>query len=69
MVQTIESVPILAEIMRVNFYIQEIQNCKEAQKKEFNPNWIFHILLNGKYIMHRPGGMRDIKNVIEKVSD
>ncbi|MGD2066934.1 MAG: GNAT family N-acetyltransferase [Candidatus Bathyarchaeota archaeon] len=68
MVQTIKNVRALAEEMGVNFHVQEIRDCTEAQQNGFNPYGTFHILLNGKYVTHLPGGMRDIKKALEEIS-
>jgi GNAT superfamily N-acetyltransferase len=69
MVQTIENVRALAKEMGANFHVQEIRDCKEAQQNGLSPYGTFHIILNGKYVTHLPGGMRDIKRALEEITD
>jgi hypothetical protein len=69
MVQTIENVRTLAQEMGVNFHVQEIRDCKEAQQNGLSPYGTFNIILNGKHVTHLPGGMRDIKRALEEITD
>jgi hypothetical protein len=68
MAATIQNIRSIAEEMGVNFTIHEIQDCEEAQQNGFNPYGTFHLILNGKYVTHLPGGMRDIKREIAKTT-
>ena len=65
-VGTIQNIRTIAEDMGVRLTIHEIQNCEEAQQNGFNPYGTFHVILNGKYITHLPGGMRDLKRELAK---
>jgi len=69
MAQTIENVRALAQEMDENFHVQEFRDCKEAQQNGLSPYATFHVILNGKYVTRLPGGMRDIKRELEKITD
>jgi L-amino acid N-acyltransferase YncA len=68
MVQTIENVRNLAQQMGEDFQVQTISNCNEAQQNGMSPYATFNVILNGKHVTHLPGGMRDIKRELEKVT-
>ena len=53
--------------MDVNVTVKEIQDNKMAQRIGFHPYGTFHIIHEGHYITHLPGGLRDIQKEFKKI--
>ena len=66
MAGTVQSIQSIAKDMGVNLSVHEIPDCNEAQQNGLNPYGTFHVILEGKYVTHLPGGMRDIKRELDK---
>lgn len=67
MTGTINAIRTLAEEIGEPVTIQEIKSYKEAQQSGLHPYGVFHVIYNGKYLTHLPGGMRDMKREIERL--
>jgi hypothetical protein len=66
MVGAIRNIQNIAEEMGVPVTVHELQDHREAQQNGLHPYGTFHVLLNGKYVTHLPGGMRDIKRELAR---
>ncbi len=68
MVGTIESLKKITESdFNDELHIHEMEECDDVREFGFHPYGTFHIIHNGQYITHLPGGMRDIQKEFEKV--
>ncbi|MFC1803955.1 hypothetical protein ACFL0D_08335, partial [Thermoproteota archaeon] len=65
MVGTIESLGVIAEKMGETVKVCEMEDYIQAQTCGLNPYGTFHVIRNGEYITHLPGGMKDIKRVLK----
>ena len=68
MVGTIQSIESIAQDMGINVSVRELQDCEQAQRNGLNPYGTFHVILDGEYITHLPGGMRDIKRELARAT-
>jgi GNAT superfamily N-acetyltransferase len=62
---TIESLKELAGEMGEKVKVIEMDDFTEAQLSGLHPYGTFHIIWNGEYVSHLPGGMRDIKKAVQ----
>jgi GNAT superfamily N-acetyltransferase len=68
MVGTIRNLRSIAQDMDVSFAVQEMHDHKQAQQSGLNPYGTFHVILNGQYVTHLPGGSRDIKRELSRIA-
>ncbi len=62
MVNTIESLKTLTkEEYGADVHVHEMSACEDVRKNGYHPYGTFHIIHEGHYITHLPGGMRDIQ--------
>jgi hypothetical protein len=65
MAGTIDSLRFIAEEIGEVVKVIEITGYKQAQMCGLNPYGTFHVIRNGEYVTHLPGGMRDIKRALK----
>jgi GNAT superfamily N-acetyltransferase len=61
---TIKSLENIAEVLGESVNIIEMKSYHEAQLGGLHPYGTFHIIKDGEYVSHLPGGMRDIKKAL-----
>jgi GNAT superfamily N-acetyltransferase len=61
---TIENLRTIADEMEKKVTIIKMHEFSEAQLCGLHPYGTFHIIKDGKYLTHLPGGMRDIKKAL-----